>query len=86
MVDSIRGHIDVLFFQGVSRNLFSSILSGLEITGPNSMERCAMYLAEDHITAKKRAKLIAQQKRLQGIQDELTLYVRKLREETANMP
>lgn len=81
MVDSVKGHIDVLFVQGIAKDLFSFLLSGLEVTGPNATERCAAFLAEDPIIARQRAELVARQRRLQGAQEELTSYMNKLREE-----
>ncbi|KAF9455948.1 P-loop containing nucleoside triphosphate hydrolase protein [Collybia nuda] len=85
VADSVKGHVDVLFVQGIAKDIFSHLLSSLEITGPNAAERCATYLAEDPVTARKRAELVARQKRLRGAQEELISYVNKLREEAKNI-
>lgn len=70
-VDIVPNAIDHEAVRGLERNLEQTLRDGLQLTGPDAHERCALMLQEPPAIATKRQEITRKLERLQAAKVEL---------------
>ena len=74
MIDNIPLAIDHEFLRGFGEELQPYLFKKLGLTAPDAATKCNAYLAEDPMVVATREELLARQRRLRNVKEELAEF------------